>query len=200
MNRNVGMAGAAINLCSVVGFALCLITGARIGNYLFGMFIAFGFVPMICAFAADSRDQNKSAAYAAMIFTGMYVVLILLVYFAQATTVRHEPLSLQQAQIISSQRFGLFFNYDLLGYGLMALSTFFAGLALDIGSNRDKWLKRLLLIHGVFFISCLILPLLGLFNADIEQSNRIGPMIQMVWCAYFSVVGVLSLLHFMKKC
>lgn len=33
-------------------------------------------------------------------------------------------------QIIDYQKIGLFFSYDLLGYGFMALSTFFAGLTM----------------------------------------------------------------------
>jgi hypothetical protein len=163
------------------------------------MFIAFSFIPMIVAFAIYSKPENKAAAYTAMIFAGIYAVFILLVYFAQVTTVRMSSLNEQAAQIISSQKFGLFFNYDLLGYGIMALSTFFIGLTIDGKSNGDKWLKWFLLIHGVFFVSSFILPVIGVFSTDIEQSNRIGPMIQTFWCIYFSTVGVLSFLYFKKK-
>ena len=199
MNRNIGLISSAINLCSVIGFVVFLIVGASIGNYFLGMFIAFSFVPMIVAFAMYSKPDNKVASYTAMIFAGIYAVLILLVYFAQVTTVRLSSLSEQAEQIISSQRFGLFFNYDLLGYGIMALSTFFIGLTIDVETKGDKWLKRLLLIHGIFFISSFILPVLGIFSTDPQQSNKIGPMIQTFWCLYFSTVGVLSILYFKKQ-
>ena len=70
---------------------------------------------------------------------------------------RLEGLNEQATQIIDYQKIGLFFSYDLLGYGFMALSTFFAGLTMK-AKKPDKWLKCLLMIHGVFFIACLVIP------------------------------------------
>ena len=54
----------------------------------------------------------------------------------------------------------------LLRYALMALATFFAGLTICLKKKTEKWLRTLLLIHGVFFIICLLLPMLGIFQAD----------------------------------
>ena len=45
------------------------------------------------------------------------------------------------------------FNYDLLGYGMMALSTFFIGLSVQADSKADKWMKALMMIHGIFFFN-----------------------------------------------
>ena len=42
---------------------------------------------------------------------------------------------------------GLLFSYDLLGYGMMALSTFFIGLTIKPKNKKDKWLKYLMMIH-----------------------------------------------------
>lgn len=36
---------------------------------------------------------------------------------------------------------------------VMALSTFFTGLSMKPNNNTDKWLKALLMIHGVFYFS-----------------------------------------------
>lgn len=201
MNRKIGLISSAIHLCSVVGFAFCLLVSANIGNYFFGMFIAFSFIPLISAFAMYSKSDNKAAAYTAMIFAGIYSVFILLVYFAQVTTVQLGLLNEQAAQIISSQKFGLFFNYDLLGYGIMALATFFAGLTIDGKTGSTKCLKLLLMIHGVFFISSFILPVSGVFSTDLssEQSNKIGPMIQTFWCIYFSIIDIYSFLYFKRQ-
>lgn len=58
----------------------------------------------------------------------------------------------------------MLFNYDLLGYGMMALSTFFIGLSMNPISKADKWLKCLMMVHGVFFISCFIMPMTGVFT------------------------------------
>ena len=53
----------------------------------------------------------------------------------------------------------LFFNYDLLGYGFMALSTFFLAFIVDTTNNKNKILQRLLQVHGIFFPSCFIVPI-----------------------------------------
>ena len=48
----------------------------------------------------------------------------------------------------------------------MSLAAFFAGLTIKPQTKTDRWLKYLLMVHGVFFISCLIMPMLGIFKAD----------------------------------
>jgi predicted Na+-dependent transporter len=110
-----------------------------------------------------------------------------------------DALNQQARQIIDYQKFGLFFSYDLLGYGLMALSTFFAGLTIELKTKYDKWLKWLLIIHGVFFISCFIMPMLGLFSTEMQGADWIGRTVLLFWCVYFAPVGILSLLHFKNK-
>ncbi len=89
---------------------------------------------------------------------------------------------------------GLLFNYDLLGYAVMSLSTFFAGLTVKPQTKTDKWLKYLLMVHGVFFISCLVFPMLGLFKAD--SPAWIGVAVLEFWCLYFCPISILSFLHF----
>ena len=86
------------------------------------------------------------------------------------------------------------FNYDQLGYGLMSLATFFAGLTIMPRTKADKWLKCLLMIHGVFFISCLVMPMLGVFRAD--SPAWIGVAVLEFWCLYFCPVSILSFMHF----
>lgn len=88
--------------------------------------------------------NRKTAGYSAMIFSGVYAVIILLVYFAQTTAVRLDRLNQQAMQILDYNKFGLFFSYDLLGYGIMALSTFFIGLTIQPKNAPDKALKWLL--------------------------------------------------------
>ncbi|HAN21302.1 MAG TPA: hypothetical protein DCP51_06490 [Clostridiales bacterium] len=163
------------------------------------MFIAFSFIPMMCAYAAYCNTEKRVAGYTAMIFAGAYAVFILMVYFGQVTAVRLDNLNEQAAQILDYQKFGLFFNYDLLGYGLMALSTFFTGLTIEPKTKADKWLKWLLLIHGIFFISCFIMPILGMFNQDSQSLTWIGTAVLMFWCVYFVPVGLLSFLYFKKQ-
>ena len=91
------------------------------------------------------------------------------------------------------------FNYGLLGYGMMALSTFFIGLSIRAENKPDLWLKRLMLIHGVFFFSCFLMPMTGMFTgiANGEKGNG-GYIALLFWCAYFLPIGVLAWKHFSK--
>ena len=198
MNRKIGMAVSLVNAIAVTGFALSMLLGTNFGSYLSSLFIAFSFVPMICSYTFYAKMEKKLAGIVAAGFAVMYATLISLVYFAQMTTVQAGGLTAQAAILLDFQQFGLLFNYDMLGYALMALSTFFAGLTVCVNSKADKWLKVLLLIHGVFFITCLILPMLGLFTPDMTGAEWIGTAVLEFWCVYFIPIGILSFLYFSK--
>lgn len=196
MNRKIGMIGSALNCVTVILFAIFMLIRFDFGSYLVCMFLALGFVLMISALLQECEENRKVAANVSMIFTGAYVVIILLVYFAQTTSVRLDGLSNQALQILNYSNSGLFFYYDLLGYGLMALATFFAGLTVKGECKVDKWLKWLLIIHGVFFISCFFMPMLGIFSSNSDGGYWAGVIALEFWCIYFIPVGVLSFIHF----
>ena len=124
---------------------------------------------------------------------------IMLVYFAQLTTVKNELLNEQAANLLVFGKFGLIFNYDLLGYGVMALSTFFTGLSMKPKNKTDKWLRALMLIHGVFYFSCTFMPMTGMFAKMSSGGDGIGGRLALVvWCVYFLPIGILSFIHFTK--
>ena len=195
MNRKIGMLGSLVSLTAVALFAVFMLTLFNFGSFFVCIFLSLGFVLMINSFAGECEPNKKSSAYTAMIFAAVYCVLILLVYFAQTTSVMNDGFDEQTMQIFDYSKSGLYFNYDLLGYGMMALSTFFIGLTIKPENNSDKWLKRLLLIHGIFFIPCLIMPMLGIFSSGDYWS---GVIVLEFWCTYFIPVCILSFLHFKK--
>lgn len=196
MNKKIGVYSSIANLIAVICFALSMLFGFTYGSYFASMFIAFSFVPMMCGYAYFAEKETKLAGYVSAAFSAIYTAIILLVYFAQLTTVRLNDLTQQATVLLDFQQCGLLFNYDLLGYALMALATFFAGLTIKPHTKIDKWLKNLLIIHGVFFISCLIIPMLGLFKAD--SPTWIGVAVLEFWCLYFCPIDILSYLHFLK--
>jgi hypothetical protein len=63
-------------------------------------------------------------------------------------------------------------------------------------TRGDKLLRLLLQIHGVFFITCLLLPMLSLFTPDLQGGNVIGTIVLLVWCAYFLPICALSWRYF----
>ena len=166
MNKKIGVYGSITNFIAVICFALSMLFGFNYGSYFSSMFIAFSFVLMMCGYAYFAEKEVKLAGCVSAAFSAIYTAIILLVYFAQLTTVRLNDLTQQAAVLLDFQQCGLLFNYDLLGYGVMSLATFFAGLTIKPQSKIDKWLKYLLMVHGVFFISCLIIPMLGVFKTD----------------------------------
>ena len=170
------------------------------GSYFVCMLLPLGYIMMAAGFQHECRAERRVAANIGLVLAGLYAVLVLLVYFAQTTSVRLETLSEEASRLLDYQRGGLFFAYDLLGYGMLALSTFFFGLSLQAETRTDKWLKSLLLLHGAFFPGCFILPMTGVFAAmaDGEAGNG-GTIALLVWCMYFFPICVLAYKHFTRK-
>lgn len=197
MNRIIPKTGSGIVTASVFLFAVCLIANFPFGSYFICMFLPIGYIMMAAGLHHESLESRRVAANTGMAFAAVYAVLIFLVYFAQLTSVRLGELSEQAQNILDFQRGGLIFNYDLLGYGMMALSTFFMGLSIQADSRADKWLKTLMMIHGVFFFSCFIMPITGVFSGMSDgKANPGGAAALVAWCAYFLPIGVLAWRHF----
>lgn len=197
MNRTIPRIGAAIVTTTVFLFAVCMIADFSFGSYFVCMLLPLGYIMMAVGFQFESRESRRVAANVGVAIGVIYAVLILLVYFAQTTSVRLEALNEQALRILDFQRGGLLFNYDLLGYGMMALSTFFMGLSIVPNSKPDKWLKYLMMVHGVFFISCFIMPMTGMFTGMASGDAGNGGTIALLgWCAYFLPVGALAYKHF----
>lgn len=199
MNKSIPKIGAAIVASSVFLFAVCMIIDFLFGSYLVCMFLPIGYIMMAAGFQHESCDERRVPANIGMVFSAIYAVLIFLVYFAQTTSIRQEDLNEQAMRLLDYQRGGLLFNYDLLGYGMMALSTFFIGLSIQANTIADKWLKYLLMVHGVFFAGCFIMPMTGVFTsmASGETGNG-GTIALLIWCVYFFPIGVLAYKHFTR--
>ena len=200
MNRIIPTAGAVIVTAAVFLFAICLIANYPFGSYFVCMFLPVGYIMMAAGLHYESCENRRVAADTGMAFAVVYAVLVFLVYFAQTTSVRFGGLSEQAQGILDFQRGGLMFNYDLLGYGMMALSTFFMGLSVQADSTADKWMKALMEIHGVFFFSCFIMPMAGVFSSMSDGGPNTGGIAALTaWCAYFLPVGILAYRHFGKE-
>ena len=199
MNRTIPKIGAAVVTITVFLFAVCMIIDFSFGSYLVCMFLPLGYIMMAVGFQYESCEDRRVPANIGVAIAVIYAVLILLVYFAQTTSVRLEDLNEQAIRILDYQRGGLLFNYDLLCYGMMALSTFFIGLSMNPTSKADKWLKCLMMVHGVFFISCFIMPMTGVFTDMASgEAGKGGTIALLGWCAYFILIGVLAYRHFQR--
>ena len=197
MNRQISRIGAAIVSATVLLFAVFLIVDFSFGSYFVCMLLPLGYIMMAAGLQREADDDRKVAANVGLVFSAIYATLILLVYFAQTTSVRLDGLGDDALHMLDFRRCGLLFNYDLLGYGMMALSTFFLGLSMRAENRADRWLKRLLTLHGLFFISCFVLPMTGIFRSMAGGgTGRGGSIALVIWCAYFLPVGLLAWRHY----
>ena len=197
MNQLLAKIGAAVVTVTVFFFAVFILCSFNFGSYLVCMFLPIGYIMMAAGFHHESSEQTKVAATIGLVLSAVYAVLILLVYYAQTTTVRLEEMNDQAAQVLDYQKGGLLFNYDLLGYGMMALSTFFIGLSIRAENKPDRWLKWLMIIHGIFFLSCFFMPMTGMFTHMAEgNSGHGGGIALLFWCIYFIPIGILAYVHF----
>lgn len=192
MNKTLSKIGSYMVVVSVVLFAICMPISEFV-SYFVCIFLSIGYLMMIAGYQYEAKEERKVAANIGLLFGCIYAVFIMMVYFAQLTAIKNDVLHEQALLILDYSKGGLFFSYDLFGYGMMALSTFFIGLSME---SKEKWLKRLLMIHGIFFFSCLIMPIFDVFS---HTTDKIWGIVALeCWCIYFLPIGILSILHFKK--
>jgi len=199
LNKIISKVGSSIVTVTVFLFALFLMINFPTGYFFVCLILPIGFIMMTAGLQNECEGDRKVAANIGLILAAVYATFIMLVYFAQLTTVKNELLNEQAANLLVFGKFGLIFNYDLLGYGMMALSTFFTGLSMKPKNKTDKWLRALMLIHGVFYFSCTFMPMTGMFAKMSSGGDGIGGRLALVvWCVYFLPIGILSFIHFTK--
>ncbi len=200
-NNSMGKIGAAVTGLAVLSFAVSMIFGVFyntiFASCLASIFIAIGFIPfMVSLFSKNKAAEKKAVGLTGIIFAAIYAVIIFLVYYAECTTVRmNGTLSDETLSIISYGYLGsLFFNYDLLGYAFMGLSTFLIAFCVEPKTKSDKILRGLLCGHGIFFLSSLFMPMFPVFTAG--TSDIVGTIILEIWCAYFIPICILGYKYF----
>ena len=199
LNKTIAKVGSGIVTVTVFLFALFLIINNSMGSFFVCLILPLGFIMMTAGLHNECENDRKVAANIGLALAAVYCTFIMLVYFTQLTTVKNEQLTEQAANLLTMGKCGLIFNFDLLGYGIMALSTFFTGLSMKTENKADKWLKAFMMIHGVFYFSCTFMPITGIFSKMSSGGDGLGGRLALVvWCVYFLPVGILSFFHFRK--
>ena len=198
MDQTIGKAGAVVVIAGVVVFAVSMLTGPITFCYGASIAIAFGLILMNSAFYRFSRPDAKVAAMSAVAFSAMYALCNSIIYFVQLTTVKNGSLTGVAAHLLDFRTFSMMFDLDMLGYCLMAISTFFAGLTIRAMDKGDHALKILLLLHGVFAIGCFVMPILGLFSSEMQGADWIGTAVLEFWCIFFLPIGILSYRYYQR--
>lgn len=202
MNRKIGYISSIVKSGAVAIFLICLIVALFIQNTVtenlsYGVctVLSWGWIATACVYSCYTKNERSAAAKIGIATGIVYSTLISIVYFTQLTTVLYKSVNdiILQAFSFSSAGSWLF-NLDLLGYGLLSISTFFVGLTIQPQNKVDKALKILLMLHGIFFV-CMFVPILPLPSTN---QGKGGTIALIFWCLFFLPICVLSTLHFKK--
>jgi len=207
MNKKVGIYSSIFTLLSVLAFAICALLGVllengdfgRNGSYLSSIFIAIGYVAMSSSFLTRTNDESKAIGFLALAFATMYAAINSVVYYTQLTAVRLFDLSQETMYLLDFSKFGLIFAYDQLGYVFLSLSTFFIGIILKPNNKKERVLKFLLWLHGIYAIVCFLIPITGFFNTNMEGMEIIGTLVLELWCLHFLPICLLSYSYFKRN-
>ena len=202
MNRKIGFISSIVVCCSIAIFLICLVVALFAQNtftenlsYGVCTVLSWGWVATACGYSCYTQKERYAAAKIGVAVGVIYATIISIVYFTQLTTVLHKSVDEKILQAFSFTSAGSWlFNLDLLGYGLLAISTFFVGLTIQTETKIDKALKLLLMLHGIFCV-CMFVPILPLPATN--QGNG-GTIALIGWCLFFLPICVLSILHFKK--
>jgi hypothetical protein len=198
MRTRIGFFSALTVTAATILFAIGMLTGSNALNYMVSMILSWGYVLLACSFAVEATAKRQSLALGGIAFACVYCVLVCIVYFTQLTTVASGAVSGDLLKMLTYQPGSLAFNVDMLGYAMMALSTFFVGLTIKPENQYDRILKYLLMIHGAFVPFCIILPIANVFGSNTQGGAQVATVILVLWCCYFAVAGVLAMLHYRK--
>jgi hypothetical protein len=204
MNRKIAIAGSLILCVTTVLFfllqAASLFTENKITAWLsFGVcvFLSWGYVITVIGHSRLCPDDRKIAIDTSKALGVIYSVFICIVYFSQLTVVRQSVLSKDIVNAFSFDYPGSWlFAIDIIGYGIMALSTIFLGLSVERGS--DKVLKFVSLFHGIFSV-CMFMPMTTLFLKGFGDSGiNFGVIALMSWCVIFFPIPFCSYRRFKR--
>lgn len=121
--------------------------------YGFSLAIAPPFLLAMLAFHQLIPEERRFWSQAALLFTLLYAVYVILMYSVQLATVIPASLRDPRETLLTVKPHSFFWTLDALGYICLGIATFLAAFALKKG-RATLWLRRFLLANGY------ILPLI----------------------------------------
>lgn len=207
MNRKISLAGTVALAVMVFIFFLCQLISVFYRTPLLAwisygvcIFLSWAYVITTIGHARLCSADKSVAAETAKLFAVIYAVFICLVYFTQLTVVRQNVLDSAVVNAFSFDYPGSWlFGIDIIGYGIMAFSTFFLGLSVEPENKADKVLKTMSMLHGIFVV-CIFMPMTSLFTSGFEGDSAagMGALMLAVWCVIFFPIAFCSYLRFKR--
>lgn len=194
----IGFWSAILVTVTVLAFALFLIIGlfgpdTSLYSFISCFILAPSFVALMAANHYYAAPEKKIWSLLGLSFAVIYAVFITMVYYLQIAVVQNTSiqLSADTLKILKYMPGTAIFALDMLGYAFMSLATLFVAFIFG-NSSLEKWIKRLLIISGLFFLPSLIFPALPLSqDASAASAAQNGSIALLFWCALFSAISIL---------
>lgn len=201
----IGMISSLIAMSMTIIFAFALVLGffyptlSSIISFTVCFILALAFVIMIVCIDFITPVYKQLWSRIGIVFACIYVVFITLTYYTQLALFFNPPsVSSDILNLLDYQKPNSWmFVINMLGYGFMTLSTLFTAFVFG-KSNIEKWLKRIFVFHGIFFVPTIVFPLLPL-EASVEESALFGSLALILWCLVFVPLAGLVTWYFKEK-
>jgi hypothetical protein len=124
--------------------------------YTFSLGIPIPFLLAMVALHYSVPDDRKIWTHAALLFTVIYAMYVVLNYTVQLATVipASQAGTLDAIRILDQTPHSLFWDIDALGYIFLALATLFASFSFSI-QGFERWVK------WFFMANFIVTPLIG---------------------------------------
>ncbi len=187
----VGLISSFIAMIMTIIFAFALVLGfwypviSGIISFIVCFILALAFLIMIICIDTITPEYKQLWSRIGIAFASIYVVFITLTYYTQLALIFNPPsVSSDILNLLDYQEPNSWiFKINMLGYGFMTLSTLFTAFVFG-KSIMEKWLKRIFIFHGIFFVPTIIFPLLPL-KTSVEESALFGSLALILWCVIF---------------
>lgn len=196
-----GRIASGLVALAVVLFGALIALGS-VADTLTASFVVCGtllppaFVAMTAALAMRVEGDRRIWGGLAVAFATVYVVPCTTCYALQIFVVRGDPLSLgpDLLRALAFAPGSAAFALDMVGYGFMALSSLFLGLAL--GSRELRGLRAANLVHGALFLPTWVTPALPFPPPGDGPGLDAGGVAMLAWCLLFLPIPLLAFRSF----
>ena len=203
----VGFWSSLLATLMVAVFALSLAVGlllpsdaADVMSYVTCLILPASFVAMMVSVHRITPAEKRVWSQLGLSFSMVYAVMCSIVYYIQLVVVRTNSLG------ISPEAMALFtftpgsamFAVDMLGYAFLTLATLVTSPVFG-DSLREKWLKRLFFVHGLFALPTIVFPAFH-FSQDagaVESTDLGSAVALLLWCLLFLPLSSILAVHFL---
>ena len=116
--------------------------------YGFSLCIAPPFLLSLLAIHYSSPKDKRIWSLGALLFGGMYVIYVMLMYVVQLVVVIPKGLQDTSVAVLRVSPQSLFWTIDALGYICMGVATLFAAFVFS-KEGLQKWIRSLLIANGL---------------------------------------------------